>query len=349
MLARLVSALVLLPAFGAAPALAASFDCAKAASPFEHAICDDASLSAADERLAKTYQTAIGGLSPTALDAVRNDQRAWLDYARKACTLNAEPLISGRYSERGVSCLVDLFTSRARVLENSRMIEGLRVYPLGHYAALPDPDEAGDPDSYWPVATHEFSYVQIDLDAGFAHAFNDTVRQEVDQFSSPFTLEGEPGEESDIATTDTTGSFSLKELAGEERITLAVNTYWYGHGAAHGNWTSTYLHYLRSKGRMMEGSDLFAGAGWEKALLRLSVAALKAEHGDNLMLDDPKYIADVVTDPQRWDLSDPYGLIIQFQPYEVAAYAYGAPSARVAWDDLADYLSETADTARYGY
>lgn len=53
------------------PAAAASFDCAKAGTPFEHAICDSPELSAADDRLAKTYQTAIGGLSENALAAVR--------------------------------------------------------------------------------------------------------------------------------------------------------------------------------------------------------------------------------------------------------------------------------------
>ena len=60
-------------------------------------------------------------------------------------------------------------------------------------------------------------------------------------------------------------------------------------------------------------------------------------------------IADSVIDPERWVLSDPYGLVIQFQPYEVAAYAYGAPTARVSWEALEDYLAEGADSVRYGW
>ena len=39
-------------ALAAAPASAASFDCSKAATPFEHAICDIPVLSAADDLLA---------------------------------------------------------------------------------------------------------------------------------------------------------------------------------------------------------------------------------------------------------------------------------------------------------
>src|SRR5690606_17711940 len=80
MLSRLLflaAALGLQTAVSVLPVNAASFDCAKATTPFEKAICGDAELSKADERLARTYQTAIGGLSEAALSAMRADQRAW--------------------------------------------------------------------------------------------------------------------------------------------------------------------------------------------------------------------------------------------------------------------------------
>ena len=111
------------------PALAASFDCAKAVTPFEHAICGDADLSAADERLAKTYATAIGGLSEHASEEMRVTQRAWLDYAQRACTRDAEPMATGDYDDSGISCLTGLFDSRSLVLETSRMMDGERFYP----------------------------------------------------------------------------------------------------------------------------------------------------------------------------------------------------------------------------
>jgi uncharacterized protein len=64
---------LLLP--GAAP-LAASFDCAKAATPVEKMICADAELSSADERLADAYKTALqASLYPAAL---RQAQQQWL-------------------------------------------------------------------------------------------------------------------------------------------------------------------------------------------------------------------------------------------------------------------------------
>lgn len=327
-------------------ARAASFDCSKAATPFEHAICDSAELSGLDERLAKTYATAAGGLSEDALEALRTGQRTWLNYAQQACTRDAKPLARGDYDDRGVSCLIDLFTSRSRVLENSRMMDGRRFYPVGQYSALPDPYEAENPDSSWPVAQHELAMIQLDSEEGFAAGFNAYVAEQAEEMAGP--MAGSETVDADTSS-DETHSLTIEELAGDGRITLLANTYWYGHGAAHGNWTISYRHYLVEQERAMVASDLFAARGWEKALLRLAVAALHEEHGDNLMLDDTKYIAESVTDPARWDLSDSYDLIIQFQPYEVAAYAYGAPTVRIAWSALEPYLAETADEVRYGF
>ena len=329
-------------------ALAASFDCAGAANPFEHAICDDPGLSAADERLARTWETAIGGLSKTALTALRGDQRRWLDYARRACTPDATPLARGSYSEQGVGCLTELFEQRSAVLEQSRMLEGKRFYPLAHYAAAPDPYEVDNPDSYWPVARHEASYAQIDAQGPADAAFNAFVKA---QAWDLFALKGTEGEEIDPEdlSSDTTNTMVVAEVAGTRRITLKASGYWYGHGAAHGNAHVSYVHYLVAEDRALLASDLFAGAGWEKALLELTMDALKADLGYWLMLDDPQDLADVVTDPSRWDLSDNYDLLIQFQPYEVAAYAYGAPVARIRWEALEPYLAAGADSIRYGF
>ena len=343
---RHVFLLVLVMMTGASlPAAAASFDCAKAATPFEHAICEDTALSMADDRLAKTYQTAIGGLSEAALAAVRGDQRTWLDYARRACAPEAKPMTTGRYNEDRTRCLVTLFNGRSTVLEASRMIGGKRFYPRAQYAALPDP-EADSPDAYWAVATHELSYVQLDAEDAAAKAFNAYVQEQATALSGGF---GEDGASEDVqadASSDTINSIRVKE-ANYNSVTLDVNTYWYGHGAAHGNWTVGHLHYRLDENRPLVAEDIFTGKRWKAALLDLTVEALKAEHGDELMLDDTQYIAGAVVDPGRWDLSDPYSLIVQFQPYEVSYYAYGAPTARIPWSKLQDYLAEDADGYRY--
>ncbi len=331
---------------GSLPVAAASFDCAKAATPFEHAVCDVPDLSRADEVLAKSFATALGGLTKASVAAMRADQRNWLDYAQRACTDDAEPPGTRAYDEKGAACLVEKLGARSKALEQSRMRDGHRFYIQGSYGALPDPDEAADPDSYWKVASHELVFPLLDGDDPLAGKFNAFVQAQADELAKG-ALDADTGEYSATANTATT--LSVDELAGENRITLEQFTYWYGHGAAHGNWSTTYVHYLVPQDRALVAEDVFAGADWQQQLLAGAWGQLQAEHGEWLQIEDPEDIADIVTDPSRWSFSSDYGLVIQFQPYEVAAYAYGAPTVTVPWSVLEDHKADTQDSVRYGW
>ena len=66
----------------ASPSISASFDCSKAQSPLEHAICAKPDLSAADDTLGSAYATALGGLSGDAEQKLRASQNAWSCSAR---------------------------------------------------------------------------------------------------------------------------------------------------------------------------------------------------------------------------------------------------------------------------
>ena len=119
---RILLALAALLLF-APVAQAASFDCAKAATSFEHAICDHPDLSKADETLAQAYATAIGGLSKPSADAVKATQHDWLDFAAKSCSDDAQP-IAGKYTDDQASCLLGAINDRISSLEASRMLGG---------------------------------------------------------------------------------------------------------------------------------------------------------------------------------------------------------------------------------
>ena len=67
-----------------APAAAASFDCAKAQSGVEKAICADAEVSALDEYLGRYYAAARSTLGRAA-ECMRTDQAQWLRTVRNAC------------------------------------------------------------------------------------------------------------------------------------------------------------------------------------------------------------------------------------------------------------------------
>jgi uncharacterized protein YecT (DUF1311 family) len=344
---RLLVASLVLGLF-AGPATAASFDCAQASTPFEDAICDTPDLSRADEILAKAFATAVGGLSKPSADAMREGQRNWLAYAQRVCTADAKPLDRGRYNEQGATCLVGKFNERIDDLEQSRMLDGHRFLITSAYATIPDPDEVANADSYYKLAAHELVLPQLDSDDPIAEQFNAFVMQEAGVGSDLMAVL-EKGDTSELdPRIDNSVKFDIKETGGANRITLVQDSYYFGHGAAHGGAIVTYLHYLVKQDRALEASDIFAGADWEKTLVDLAWAQVQAEHGEWMMISSGDDIAAMVVDPTRWDFSDVYGLVIQFNQYEISAYAYGTPTITIPWNKLEAIAAENQGSMLYG-
>ncbi|TDN51712.1 uncharacterized protein DUF1311 [Buttiauxella sp. JUb87] len=82
---------------------AASFDCSKATTAIEHAICDNETLSQLDSTLNEKYQTAMANLSDEGASELRKNQRSWLK-ERDACNADA-------------ACLENLFNQRKSSLQ----------------------------------------------------------------------------------------------------------------------------------------------------------------------------------------------------------------------------------------
>ena len=89
---RVISAASLFLAFSSA-AGAAGFDCAKAASAIEKAVCADPALSDLDEYLAHYYSAALEALGDGA-SCLKADQRNWLKTVRNPCGSNSACLSS---------------------------------------------------------------------------------------------------------------------------------------------------------------------------------------------------------------------------------------------------------------
>jgi len=321
---QLASALTL--SLWAMPAAqAASFDCAKASSQVEQAICANPDLSRADEVLARAYATALGGLSDAAKAAVQKGQREWLGFAALACTTDAKPFrVALTDDQQG--CLNAVYRSRISELGQSRMEGDWRVYPQTSYSLVDDPD----PDAYQGVATKEISSPRIDEESEIASSFN-ALMDEADAAAQP-----DPKGE-DYLTADTMETTTIASVTSR-RISLSMDTYWMGHGAAHGNYAITYAHYLPQQERMLTAEDLFTGNGWEAALGKLALDELDRTIDGGIWEESRADVPKVATDPSRWNFGD-NGLEITFQPYEVTAYAAGAPTVTIGWDKLSDYLA----------
>lgn len=113
----------------ATPAVGASFDCKRAASRIEKAICGDPVLSRSDQAMAAHYRSALALLSADGQAKLRDNQRAFLAYV-ESCRPDSLFTLSppgGKPTTAG-ACLSPLFEDRARMLRSAPKRVGRHVF-----------------------------------------------------------------------------------------------------------------------------------------------------------------------------------------------------------------------------
>jgi uncharacterized protein YecT (DUF1311 family) len=86
---------------------AASFDCARAATVIEHAICADAALARLDRQAAEAYQAALrNAYEPTAQAKLRQEQRDWLAKRNTPCASGAPAACLTKFYRDRLAALV---------------------------------------------------------------------------------------------------------------------------------------------------------------------------------------------------------------------------------------------------
>ena len=108
---------VLLSLGGIATAHAASFDCAKARTGVEKAICADPKLSEYDERIAAAYKRELDEWNGAIRAYVRNDQRHWLAEIRRIDDNDGE--IEANCAAGDLPCLRREYQLRTDEIESS--------------------------------------------------------------------------------------------------------------------------------------------------------------------------------------------------------------------------------------
>lgn len=104
----------------------ASFDCAKAKSQIEKAICADSALGGLDEKLSKVYSTLRSNLTDVAKNKVRAAQLSWLKSLPSSCSSEAK----NKDATKFIACLSNEYKSRISYLEIFlKPIAGLYKYP----------------------------------------------------------------------------------------------------------------------------------------------------------------------------------------------------------------------------
>lgn len=323
----LIAFLVLLPA-----AQAASFSCSQAATPNEKAICADPALSRADDVMALAYVGAISGLTEEAEIVMRKGQRDWLDFTAKVCSDQYLPGEESAAVERP-QCLQPLYDARLAVLEQSRMVRGMRFFTVDTYKGLPDPD-----GGRFKLGLKVVSSLRMDGNDSLANAFNASMRQVTEDHTGQFfDFAGTPMD--DTVPNENNDFLMVLDSVNAKRISVALTLAAYGHGAAHDNSSYGNFHFLTEEKRPLEVTDIFEGKRWGKALADLVAERASVDLRDGEITYDTDTMMQFATDPQRWSFTRA-GLMVQFQDQEVMP---GSPAVNVSWWPLRDYLTSRAD------
>jgi S1-C subfamily serine protease len=119
------------------PQIKPSFDCAKAVTAIETTVCMDPELSAADNRLSRSFRSKLAQLRGDDRRALVEDQRQWLTNRDSQCALlSSSPL---------KQCVLDITTARIATLQSdgSQQTSEQGSVEDRSPSAVPSPTKAG--------------------------------------------------------------------------------------------------------------------------------------------------------------------------------------------------------------
>jgi uncharacterized protein len=299
-------------------AYAASFDCAKATTPQEKAICASPKLSAADDQITAAYKAALAQ-TPTGMTAgVRDDQRAWLHRTALRC-----PAVGKNAVADLNECLNTDYEARTKQLKSLVVHQGDVTFVWRSIAvSTKDTPDPGDPvcaqedvpgsstlNAFWP---------QANSDAPEWKAWNlalESAARRVDQSDKKVpvatwekALRGSQDSDSEVTV-------SLRSV-GKQVVTASIEDFQMGHCAPYPNVTAMQFNWLLAEQRELLAKDVFrVGSGWEQALVKgcrdVLIPQIRKDGGKIEGNDVLKALHTIVADPHNWQM-DAKGLSIFF-------------------------------------
>jgi hypothetical protein len=311
----------LLLAGTALPALGASFDCAKAQTWAEQALCNDETLGQLDERLDAAYRTAREAAKgdAAALERLVSRQRAWLA-ERDGCKIT--PCLTRLYAQRLAELTGTGGSPQDKPLEQGKIQESGPHFTIdAAYPVLP-----GD----GPAVAEANRQIRGTVDEVVG-----SFRGQIDEFTSAPATEEEGWQGPDW-------SLSIDyEIPHQTSRYLAIPLTGYEYtGGAHGMPLILPTVIDLSTGRPIPPEGLFKpGSDW---LEQLSQRCRSELQGSDLLGDDGDWLREG-TAPKLENFSllfpGPDGLTVTFAPYSVAPYAAGIQEVLIPYKDLAGLLS----------
>ena len=320
--------------FMATSALAASFDCAKARTPQEKAICSSPELSAADDNLAAAYRRILRSVPPDFQNELKADQLVWIRRLSIECPAHNPE--QRRYLQ---SCLLGRENARTNTLKQRfRKANGVSLAWHSIYREAPGEPGARDPgegpgslEASWPEAlsdTPEWrAWNEAVADKTYATAGLAPPNAPISQLKN---WEASPGEDVGVTTS--------LDFADSHLVATTITTFRDGHGA-HPSTHWFQFNWLLEKKRTLQAGDIFsAHSAWSDLLYSLTDQYLHKALDVYDQAELAGKVHDITANPQNWRI-DEKGISIIFQQYAVGCYACTPEPFIITWQQLRPLLN----------
>lgn len=299
----------LLFAVGVTPATA--FDCAKARSSIEKAICADQKLKAADDAMSAAYSALRAALNANERKGLAASQRKWIQNREDSCGVQEGAELT--------SCILDQTQERRRLFAaepESGPGVGTRMLPIFV-------QRDADPHHF------DVDYTLIRFATPKARGEN-FFNSAVDKIVKDAPL----GRQEDAAPEGMNyASYAAMDItyASPKFLSAKIES-WENTGGAHGNGGTSAINVDLARGMAMKADNLFDAKGFAdlKTDCVAQITVQKKERNDGLDFDpanDPNYQESTVVDQLKsldgWNFWQDKA-VVTFNAYAIGAYAEGA-------------------------
>lgn len=313
--------LVVASPFGAVAQSGPSFDCAKASSAIDRAICQDKDVARADREMVALYGTLLARLGGPAKEALQKSQMQWIVNRNRGCARGDSDAITRCLAVRYENRIADLKASGAGTypfVEEEVIQQKGRVGKIRYAIDISYPRFAG--------TTADFSIVNRRLADAAAQGARETT---------PTADAGVEREQEWSAE----GGYTLYRPA-PDAITVS-RSFWAYTGGAHGYGSVTCTLVDLRSGKTVGPADVFiAGDRWLREMVTLVAGDLRKQFKENPGFDDalePAKLTKTMRDGGRycWQAGK---LEVYFNQYEVGPYSSGPYTVEIPYARLKPLL-----------
>ena len=294
------------------PTHAASFDCKKAQSKMEKAICENPKISKLDEELAESYQAAKGKLSAESQKVFVNGQRSWVKFLSVSCFTDSEAKPAGK--EDAAQCLETEYKARVAGLKSTgSMVGGFKIYAYfeGDFKAYPKDQQ---------IALIRRNLVFIDDSSDNANAINAAIKPAE---KAMIEKDAPGGFTSDVSNSLTSLNADLIMLSQSESAS----------GGAHPSDYTEYKYFSKELKRFIKVSDVFSTPKWKTVAQQ--IAKKHFEDEDAMDAVGSLDIRAAENDTFSYMLMEKSFLVVGFTSYAQRA----SDGVTMNWDAFSKFLT----------